>query len=235
MKKLIFVGFILFSTIGLYSQNVPGYMGKKISLGGSGQILTSLQGVISGNIAFGPAFSASYTVGRNSELGLSFESYSAKTEFTEYPIVDYYQSIVDVKIKFQSLSLTYSLFKNKGLAPLGPYYIFGLGKIWSAPAHNVSKNVRASEYSGRIKEYNYMVYSTGIFRKDILIGPVFINYGILLNLTTGFKYGGSLNPFSERYGDQHFDDPANANAIVIHNQLKKTNFLVVRLGLGILI
>lgn len=101
--------FLLFSIAMGFSQNVPGYQGKKLFLEYNFN-LNILRMISNGTVEPIHDFQLSYVVARRGQIGLTFDLYQAKNEFE------------DDQFSGKAIGVNYTWYTKKSLAPVGTFW-----------------------------------------------------------------------------------------------------------------
>ncbi len=143
MKKILSLLVVAFSAVVLSGQ-VPGYMGKKLSVGVNASTFFHFTEYSEGltEMLTSPSFSykselaLTYTVGRRTSLGGSF--YLGNQKFLTPGggglLIDHYRGEYTtkedyIKCRLMIFEFNLKIFRRNFLAPIGPYHQMGIGVV----------------------------------------------------------------------------------------------------------
>jgi hypothetical protein len=247
MKKIFFTtAFFLVVALQQVSAQVPGYQGKRFSIGYNASsffYFTDLSGGLA-TLVFSPALSyktelsANYTVSRKVTMGFSYyfakqNDYFSKTDFTKNGN-NYYNVAPQLGIaqcKLAIYELHFLFFRKNFVAPAGLYHMISVGIV----------NYSLATPDNKLTIYSTNSYSQGTFILDGPVDPYMcfklgyaigktnpIGHNFFINTSFGINFfrGGDSLAIKTTLTDQNYI-LANFN-----RNLRTHNFAEIKIGFG---
>ncbi len=194
----LIIAFLLIANTSTFAQKAPGYMGKRLSVGGSGQFMSAFRGPNkngeSGFISFNDQYSIDleYATQRKASLKFSYGFFKTQKDYKKLIENDFngdYEIPYNVKteLNVQTISLEYRMFRTS-IAPYGRY--LGVFANYKSIQLNQDKYFETLEISKRLQYDNPItLLSIGISfgKQRIFFDRIVVDYGIsaMLPLSLG--------------------------------------------------
>lgn len=246
MRKLILLlAVVAFSAVEMKAGYVPGYMGKRFSVGANASSFfffddyTGVSDMIfSTRFSYKSELAINYTIARKVSLGASFyygnQRYKAGQRDYQDAGGDYHAVTLKedyLRCKLMIYEFNVKIYRQNFIAPIGPYHQLGIGLVKynaSAPGDSL-KLVAPQNTSVVVDVIDISKDPYSCVKLSYHIGyaaPVFSNCYLNLAIGVNFFRGGD----SPKLRDQ-LDDKTYALGIM-NKHLRRHNFLEFKIGFG---
>ena len=247
MKKYIFLFiFLVAGTIQTISAQVPGYQGKRLSLGynassffyvtdfGNGNGIEAMIG--STRLSYKTDISLNYTVSRKVTMGFSYYFAKQQMQFTKTQIQNYgylipKNGVADCKLAIYEVHFLF--FRKNFVAPTGLYHMFSVGVVKYGLATSDNKLIVYDNNGGSfptvidgpVSPYSCAKLGYAIGKTNPIGHNFFINTSFGLNFFRGgdaaLMRNGTYNLTEQNYIKYNFNWG-----------LRTHNFCEIKIGLG---
>ena len=246
MKKFfVFLLTLLLIQTDLIAGYVPGYMGKRLSVGGNVStffMFEDFSGIsemlLSTRFSYKSELALNYTVSRKVSVGGSFYYGSQKYLAGEYDYLtssgrNYTATLKEDYLRCRLMIYEFNLkiYQRNFIAPIGPYHQFGIGMVkYNATAPGDSLEVVNADHNGVVIDVIDLDKDPfSCVKLSYHIGyaaPVFSNCYFNFALGVNFFRGGDS---AKIRGDVTYNDYVLA---MLNKHLRRHNFLEFKIGFG---